>query len=136
MVQYLNSYSGKGCGKANAWKLGVTQDVTSTRGCVTLGIQLPNTEYDIMKSETQNGVSYLYIGQRPSDFSSMSVRRNMPTSFQTPLIKCGNDHPDNNLLEPTPNLTMYLVARNTGSNVNIQLHFVSQILITAFLLIT
>lgn len=137
MVQYLNSYGEKGCGKAKAWKIGVTQDVTSTRGCVTLGIELPNIEYEIMKSETQNGISYLYIGQRPSDYASLSVRKNRPTSFQSPMIKCGSDHQDYDTSNPTPNLTMFLVSRNTGFTVqfkssSISLHLII-LLLTAIL---
>ena len=131
-VQYLNTYSGSGCGKANAWKLGVIQDVTDTNGCATLGIHLPNVEYDIIKSETRKGVSYLYVGQRPSDFASMSVRKNLPTSFQTPLIKCGNDFSDGDLLELTPNLTMYLISQNTGSNIKFHIYSVSLIFIAVY----
>lgn len=88
MVQYLNSYHGNGCGKAKAWKIGVMQDVTSSNGCVTLGIKLPNIEYEIMKTDSIKDKSFLYVGQRPSDFVSMSVRKNRPTSFQSPLVKC------------------------------------------------
>ena len=88
MVQYLNSYQGNECGKSKKWKIGVTQDVTASNGCVTLGIQLPNIEYEIMKTESIKDKPYLLVGQRPSDFVSMSVRKNRPTSFQSPLVKC------------------------------------------------
>lgn len=88
MVQYLNSYQGNGCGKSKKWKIGVTQDVTASNGCVTLGIQLPNIEYEIMKTESIKDKTFLFVGQRPSDFVTMSVRKNRPTSFQSPLVKC------------------------------------------------
>ena len=92
MVQYLNSYQGNGCGKSKKWKIGVTQDVTSSNGCVTLGIQLPNIEYEIMKTESIKDKAFLFVGQRPSDFVSMSVRKNRPASFQSPLLKCNGSN--------------------------------------------
>lgn len=150
MVQYLNSYDGTGCGKAKAWTIGVTQDVTASGGCVTLGIKLPNIEYELMKAQNENGKTLLYVGQRPSDFATLSVRKNRPTSFQLPLIKCESNHNDDSLYSiatrraifkgvsqvagkstktetfnpapngfiSSPNLTMYLVARNTGIRVH------------------
>ncbi|KAH3710939.1 protein APCDD1-like [Dreissena polymorpha] len=92
MLMFMNSYSGSKCGDAGSWKLGVTQDVTSTDGCVLLGITLPHVEHEIVKTEYDNSKSYLYTGQRPSDFVSMAISKNRPTSFQMPMIKCGGDN--------------------------------------------
>ena len=89
MTDYLNSYDGKKCGKSKTWKIGQTQDVTDTKGCYTLGISLPNMEYELLKTEYDNRHSYLFVGLRPSDFASMEIEENRPTSFQRPLIKCG-----------------------------------------------
>lgn len=153
MVQYLNTYGGNGCGKTKEWKIGITQDVTSTYGCLALGIKLPNIEYEIMKSETEGGVSYLYVGQRPNDFASLSARKNRPTSFQSPLVKCGNhvnydisskheeviikhmgNHKYFEISNPTPNLTMYLVSRNAGISVTNNMSCLSVYLIILFLI--
>ena len=98
-VNYLNSYFGDNCGNPGTWKLGVTQDVTDTSGCVTLGITLPNVEYELIKTEYKGRKSSLFAGQRPSDFASLATPKNRPTSFQTPLVKCGakNDVLDNSM---------------------------------------
>ncbi|KAL3859597.1 hypothetical protein ACJMK2_009811, partial [Sinanodonta woodiana] len=89
ILQYLNTYEGTQCGKPKSWKLGVEQDVTFTGGCITLGIQLPNIEYEIIKEEYLNGKEILFVGQKPSDGESTQNRKNRPTSFQSPLVKCG-----------------------------------------------
>ena len=92
MVNFMNSYGGSGCGKAGGWKLGVTQDVTGTDGCTTLGVELPHVEFEIMKTEYDVRKSYLYVGQRPSNFASLSYSRNRPTSFQNALVRCGTNN--------------------------------------------
>lgn len=122
MVNYMNHYAGSGCGKAGGWKIGVTQDVTGTDGCVSLGLRLPHVEYEIIKTEYDSRKSYLYNGQRPNNFVALSVSKNRPTSFQNALVKCGanNDVVD----EITPLFEQYsaysssdnLVRINTGSS--------------------
>ncbi|KAH3710934.1 hypothetical protein DPMN_070431 [Dreissena polymorpha] len=82
MLVFMNSYFGSKCGDAGSWKLGVTQDVTSTDGCVLLGITLSHVEHQLVKTEFANSKSYLYTGQRPSDFVSMAISKNRPTSFK------------------------------------------------------
>ncbi|XP_053402376.1 protein APCDD1-like [Mercenaria mercenaria] len=99
-VSYLNSYYGDGCGNPGTWKLGVTQDVTDTKGCVTFGISLPNIEYELMKTEYEGRKSFLFVGQRPSDFVSMASPKNRPTSFQGALVKCGAKNDVSNELKP------------------------------------
>ncbi|KAK3610295.1 hypothetical protein CHS0354_029761 [Potamilus streckersoni] len=89
ILEYLNSYEGKQCGKPKSWKLGVEQDVTITGGCITLGIQLPNIEYELIKQEFLNGKEIIFVGQKPSDGELMQNRKIRPTSFQSPLVKCG-----------------------------------------------
>ncbi|WAR12345.1 APCD1-like protein [Mya arenaria] len=92
MLMYMNSYAGNKCGDSGNWKTGVTQDVTSTEGCVLLGISLPHVEYELMKTEYDNRHSYLYVGQRPSDYVPLSDVKNRPTSFQHPLVRCGSNN--------------------------------------------
>jgi hypothetical protein len=98
-VNYLNSYYGNECGNPGTWKLGVTQDVTDTNGCATLGITLPNVEYELIKTEYKGRKSFMFAGQRPSDYVSLATPKNRPTSFQSPLVKCGakNDVSDNSI---------------------------------------
>lgn len=90
MVSYLNSYQGDKCGKPGAWSIGEIRDVTGTGGCYTLGITLPNTEYELIKKEVRDQQKFLYVGQRPSDHVSLSTPKYRPTSFQRPLVKCGH----------------------------------------------
>lgn len=92
MVNFMNSYGGDKCGKAGGWKLGVTQDVTGTDGCITLGVELPHIEYELMKTEYDAMESFLYVGQRPSNYVSLSYAKNRPTSFQNALIRCGTNN--------------------------------------------
>lgn len=89
-VSYLNSYYGDQCGDPGTWNIGVTQDVTRTNGCATLGIALPNIEYELIRTEYHDRRSFLFVGQRPSDFVALSTSKNRPTSFQTSLVKCGS----------------------------------------------
>ena len=88
VTEHLNYYSGPECGKAKTWRLGVEQDVTFTNGCVTLGIQLPNIEQEILKMEVVHRKLHLYVGQRFTDEPVRRFRDKRPTSFQEPLVKC------------------------------------------------
>ncbi|KAK6983006.1 protein APCDD1, partial [Biomphalaria glabrata] len=88
-VDSMNHYSGNGCGKAHAWSVGQEQDVTSTGGCVTLGIRLPNMERDIMKMEIVHRKLHLFVGQRLLDRKpGIAYQKERPTAFQEPLVKC------------------------------------------------
>ncbi|KAJ8303546.1 hypothetical protein KUTeg_019942 [Tegillarca granosa] len=95
----LNYFNGHDCGMPKSWRINMQQDVTSTGGCLTLGITLPNVEFEIMKMEIRNRRIYLYIGKRPSDGHSMRTPDRRPTAFQSPLVKCTNNmiH-DNNIV--------------------------------------
>ncbi|XP_041376852.1 protein APCDD1-like [Gigantopelta aegis] len=88
VTDHLNYYSGGECGKAKTWKLGVEQDVTFTNGCVTLGIQLPNIEQEVLKMEVVHRKLHLYVGERFTDEPVRRFRDKRPTSFQEPLVKC------------------------------------------------
>lgn len=103
MVGFLNNYLGRNCGENSSWEIRKTKDVTSTNGCVALGITLPNVEYELMKTEYEHRGSFLYVGQRPSDFVSLSTPKNRPTSFQSPLLKCG----EQNVVKKEKSLPVY-----------------------------
>ena len=90
MVNNFNFYSHLGCGIPKSWRLNIEQDVTSSGGCVILGISLPNIEFEIMKMEKVRRKLHLFIGQRPTDGKSLSTHARRPTSFQEPLVRCKN----------------------------------------------
>lgn len=128
-VGFLNSYYGDQCGVSGTWKIGVTQDVTRTNGCVTLGITLPNIEYELLKTEYHDRNSFLYVGQRPSDFVSLSNSKNRPTSFQSSLVKCGAKNDVSIDLKPVfdPQYSGYSadsgeIQANTGSGFQPTVH--------------
>ncbi|KAL5022742.1 hypothetical protein ScPMuIL_001897 [Solemya velum] len=87
-VEIMNFYQGNKCGIPKTWKIGVTQDVTSTSGCATLGIELPKAEFQLLKLDKEHHKELLFIGHRPTEGNDMSARDKRPTSFQEPLIKC------------------------------------------------
>ncbi|XP_061188408.1 protein APCDD1-like [Saccostrea echinata] len=89
ITQSLNIFGGQGCGRPHSWENGVEQDVTSSGGCVSLGIVLQTVEHEVLKIEKINNKRYLYIGQRPSDRSVRPLDE-WPTSFQDPLIQCSS----------------------------------------------
>lgn len=121
MVSFLNGYYGGQCGKAGTWRISVTNDVTDTNGCATLGITLPNIEYELMKTEYEERNSFLHVGQRPSDFETMSTPKNRPTSFQDSLVKCGASNDVSEGVKPV--VTLYsgyssddnVIQANTGA---------------------
>nr|XP_054774074.1 protein APCDD1-like [Lytechinus pictus] len=82
------------CGKRGAWKIGRTLDVTSAGGCDVIGVNLPHTEFELIKtvSDAEMGV-LLFTGQRPSDGQTPNKESLRATSFQSPLLYCSDESP-------------------------------------------
>lgn len=76
------------CGQ-DEWEVNVPKELSSTNGCMQLGITLPSKQFDIVKMEMDyKGSCLLFMGQIETD--SLHVATNeRPTAFQLPLIKCG-----------------------------------------------
>ncbi|XP_072169404.1 protein APCDD1-like [Diadema setosum] len=93
-VNRFNSKKGQGCGRRGAWKIGKTLDVTSTGGCDVIGIELPHTEFELLKLQDDPELGLLlFNGQRPSDGRSPTREDLRPTSFQSPLVHCSEHGP-------------------------------------------
>ena len=89
IVATLRDAPGK-CGIKHRWEVGREQDVTSTRGCSALQIEIPHVEFELLRVEKEHHRTLLYLGQRPTDGSHPSSARKRPTSFQPPLVQCGD----------------------------------------------
>ena len=79
------------CGTSDSWKLGARQDVTLTNGCATLGITVPQRQYDLAKIERSREQFRLLLGQTPTDGGSQATVDRRPTSFQAPLVQCSEE---------------------------------------------
>lgn len=87
----LNFYNGSGCGVPGSWRIGITQDVTSTHGCRPMDIRLPNVVLETIKMVTgANKERYLYMGKRVMYSGPRS--HSYPTSFQPPLQSCTQEN--------------------------------------------
>jgi hypothetical protein len=87
MVGALKEAPAGTCGTASAWKLDTQQDVTSTKGCSVIGVDLQNcgVEYELVKVMDDT----LLFGARPADGSGACSAAKRPTteSFQPALKK-------------------------------------------------
>jgi hypothetical protein len=83
-LSLLNGANPGTCGNA-FWECNVEQDVTTTLGCLPLGLDLVNrnTEYDIVKVAEDK----LYYGARPVDGSGLDTPEKRPTALQVPMIR-------------------------------------------------
>ena len=79
------------CGEKKRWAIGKSHDVTSTGGCLALGITVPHVEYELLRLRADHGTNRpaLSLGQRPSDGALSTDENHRPTSFQAPLRSCG-----------------------------------------------
>ncbi|KAL3275704.1 hypothetical protein HHI36_020453 [Cryptolaemus montrouzieri] len=77
------------CG-LDEWEVNVPKELSSTNGCLPLGIILPSVQMDIMKIEMSfKGALLLYLGQTDTDNMPDIAKNERPTAFQLPLVKCG-----------------------------------------------
>ena len=92
MAKTLRKQTPGTCGNRKRWAVGKPHNVTSTGGCLALGITVPHVEYELLRLRADHGTSRitLSLGQRPSDGSLPTDINHRPTSFQAPLRRCGS----------------------------------------------
>ncbi|ADO69654.1 hypothetical protein [Stigmatella aurantiaca] len=87
IVEFFKSLPAGTCGTASAWAVDSAQDVTPTKGCAALGVDLQNcgVEYELVKVVDDT----LLFGARPADGSGPCSAAKRPTteSFQPALKK-------------------------------------------------
>ncbi|KAF7264180.1 hypothetical protein GWI33_000497 [Rhynchophorus ferrugineus] len=78
------------------WEVDVPKELSTNGGCPQLGIVLPSVQRDILKLEMDyKGACLLFLGQVDTDivyksYSSESDGKTRPSSYQLPLVKCGD----------------------------------------------
>lgn len=94
MADTLRKEASGTCGDKLRWATGVEQDVTSTGGCIALGIAVPHVEYELVRMRLDHDAlrPTLSLGQPASDGSLPTDSKHRPTSFQSPLRPCGPPH--------------------------------------------
>lgn len=138
MVNNLNGHRFNSCGTIGSWELNKSQDVTSTKGCLGLGLRVPATEFDLVRMEIDHhGNTVLHLGHVDTNYKRQRLhppheghaQTKRPTSYQTPLIQCRTypsyaDHLQNTIY-PEP---YQYNAKMSSANVNC-LSFGSSLLI-------
>ncbi|XP_066140277.1 protein APCDD1-like [Euwallacea fornicatus] len=77
------------CG-VGEWEVNVPKELSTTGGCMQLGIFLPSVQYDVVKLEMDyKGSCLLFLGQVDTDNVQLNDVTKRPTAFQKPLVKCG-----------------------------------------------
>ncbi|XP_046396791.1 protein APCDD1-like [Ischnura elegans] len=81
------------CGRPGTWRVGVTVDVTATRGCSALGIRVPAAEADLARVEVgESGVPVLLLGQPETEPAPWGTSGRMrPTAYAPPLVQCSRE---------------------------------------------
>jgi len=79
------------CGARDLWRLDARQDVTRTNGCASLGIAVPQRQYELVKLERGREHVKLYLGQSPTDGGNPVSPERRPSSFQAPLVQCSDE---------------------------------------------
>ncbi len=86
-AEFLNSAPRGTCG-LETWFVGIEQELASTGGCLSVGINLRQklVEYDIATVQANR----LFLGQRPPDGGFLSTPERRPTVFGPPLLRTGD----------------------------------------------
>ncbi|XP_013781743.2 protein APCDD1-like [Limulus polyphemus] len=101
-VNNLNGHKADHCGLVDSWRINVSQDVTSSGGCDGIGLAVPSTAFDVVRTDIDHhGNSLLYLGEIDTENIPATPDRR-PTSYQIPLIQCRafSDYPGRNELFP------------------------------------
>lgn len=79
----------RNCG-SGPWELGVPRELSSTNGCLQLGILIPSIQYEIVRIDVDiRGSTLLLLGQADTD-NQPRTKYQRPTAFQDPLVHCSN----------------------------------------------
>ena len=94
-TEFLREFNtNKSCGLKKSWRINQPQEVTSTGGCAALGVELPHTEFELMRMEmTKEGNVLLFTGQRPTLTAKPDSPELRPTSYQSALVRCAGVNP-------------------------------------------
>ena len=96
LAAQLNASTPGTCGRSGEWHVGESHDVTTTGGCLGLGLKIPLIEHDLLKMESsrpRGSDLLLYLGQTHTTSSDVNRR---PTSYQPGLVRCapGSSSPE------------------------------------------
>ena len=87
-VAMFNADKPGNCGQPGKWVVNVAQEVTYTRGCHLLGVQVPEEIEQILRIQMLTKQKrLLFVGEMPNSGERRAQRRR-PTSFQAPLVRC------------------------------------------------
>lgn len=77
----------RSCG-SGLWQLGIPRELSSTNGCLQLGILIPSIQYEIIRIDMDfRGSTLLLMGQADTD-NQPRTKYQRPTAYQDPLIHC------------------------------------------------
>lgn len=132
----------RNCG-SGIWQLAVPRELSSTNGCLQLGILIPSIQYEIVRIDVDfHGSTLLLLGQTDTD-NQPRTKYQRPTAYQDPLVHCSHLPMYSENLREILNTPIYsneryfttfefLQANATKYNVNFSLTFILFI-ITLFL---
>lgn len=77
------------------WKIGRSQDVTATGGCIGLGIRVPTVANDLLKMDLNLvGQPLLYFGIAENPTEPVNNQPVRPTSYLPAMEQCKADNED------------------------------------------
>lgn len=96
----------RSCG-SGLWQLGIPRELSSTNGCLQLGILIPSIQYEIIKVDMDfRGSTLLLMGQADTD-NQPRTKYQRPTAYQDPLIHCSELPPYSENLRDILNTPIY-----------------------------